>query len=86
MVQNTTDLSILFASDSCDPSIRDWAAPVFSPDARNILFGTTIWSRRRPEYWWGIAWLPEFWVALVAGMALLYLGCCGFSRRFQSLE
>jgi WD40 repeat protein len=26
------------------------------------------WRRRRPEYWWGIAWLPEFWLtALFAG-------------------
>jgi len=28
----------------------------------------TIWHRRRPEYWWGVAWLPEFWLtALFAG-------------------
>jgi len=27
-----------------------------------------IWRRRRPEYWWGVAWLPEFWLtALFAG-------------------
>jgi hypothetical protein len=25
-------------------------------------------SRRRPEYWWGVAWLAEFWLtALFAG-------------------
>ena len=21
-----------------------------------------VWRRRRPEWWWGYAWLPEFWV------------------------
>jgi WD40 repeat protein len=27
-----------------------------------------VWQRRRPEYWWGVAWLPEFWLtALFAG-------------------
>jgi WD40 repeat protein len=34
---------------------------------------TRIWSRRRPEYWWGIAWLPEFWIALIAGGGLLVI-------------
>jgi len=24
-----------------------------------------LWHRRRPEYWWGIAWLPEFWLTIV---------------------
>jgi len=21
--------------------------------------------RRRPEYWWGIVWLPEFWLTIL---------------------
>jgi len=29
-----------------------------------------LWHRRRPEYWWGIAWLPEFWLTLVFGCGL----------------
>jgi len=24
-----------------------------------------VWSRRRPEYWWGVAWLWEFWLTVV---------------------
>ena len=28
-----------------------------------------IWRRHRPEWWWGLAWLPEFWVTLVCAVA-----------------
>jgi len=31
-----------------------------------------VWQRRRPEYWWGIAWLPEFWLALMFGLGLVW--------------
>jgi hypothetical protein len=24
-----------------------------------------VYHRRRPEWWWGVAWLPEFWATLV---------------------
>jgi hypothetical protein len=30
------------------------------------------WHRRRPEYWWGLAWLPEFWLALIFGGAFAW--------------
>ena len=53
---------------------------------RIVTYKGEIWRRRRPEYWWGIAWLPEFWIALVSGTALLYLASCSFSRRFQTLK
>lgn len=26
--------------------------------------------RRRPEYWWGLAWLPEFWLSLLFSVGL----------------
>jgi WD40 repeat protein len=42
----------------------------------------TLWSRRRPEYWWGIAWLPESWVALLSGGALLVIA----ARRLRARE
>lgn len=32
----------------------------------------TIWQRRRPERWWGIAWLPEFWALVVCAAALIW--------------
>lgn len=28
-------------------------------------------SRQRPEPWWGLAWLPEFWTTLVLGILFL---------------
>jgi len=40
-----------------------------------------IWTRRRPEYWWGIAWLPEFWIALVAGPGLVAMAVRRLRRR-----
>jgi hypothetical protein len=38
-----------------------------------------FYGRRRPEYAWGIAWLPEFWVALASGVGLLAMA----ARRVQ---
>ena len=26
-----------------------------------------IWRLRRPEYWWGVAWLPQFWAVVFFG-------------------
>ncbi len=43
-----------------------------------------VWSRRRPEAWWGIAWLWEFWVAIFLG-ALLLLSLCRDRKYFKSL-
>jgi WD40 repeat protein len=34
---------------------------------------TELWRRRRPEYWWGLAWLPESWIALLSGGALVVI-------------
>ena len=28
--------------------------------------------RRRPEYWYGVAWLPEFWLTVVLGVGLVW--------------
>lgn len=49
-----------------------FARAAFSPDGRHLAVtdqqGALLFcSRRRPEYWWGIAWLPEFWLAVVFG-------------------
>jgi WD40 repeat protein len=47
-----------------------------SPDGQRICVGNGntayIWSRRRPEYWWGIAWLPEFWLTVLFAGALVW--------------
>jgi WD40 repeat protein len=42
-----------------------------------------LWSRRRPEYCWGIAWLPEFWTAYFSGGALLVIAARNLRRRFR---
>lgn len=48
----------------------------FSKDGNYILTSSVgdgtqrIWRRRRPETWWGIALLWEFWVALGIGLML----------------
>ena len=48
-----------------------------SPDWSQIAFdtgtgGVSIWHRRRPEYWWGVAWLPEFWLTLAISIGLVW--------------
>lgn len=49
----------------------------FSPDGTRIVTtsydGTgRLWRRTRPEAWWGAAWFPEFWLAVVFGCALIW--------------
>jgi WD40 repeat protein len=47
----------------------------FSADGKRILTsGDTalLWSRRRPEWWWGAAWLPEFWLTALLGVCLVW--------------
>ena len=31
-----------------------------------------VWKRRRPEYWWGLAWLPEFWLTVIFACAFVW--------------
>lgn len=40
------------------------------------------WHRRRPEWWWGAAWLPEFWLSVVFGIALVW----SLVRDFRTLR
>ena len=47
-------------------------------DENTLLMGCAdnharVWRRRRPEYWWGVAWLPEFW------LTVLFAGALGWS-------
>ena len=42
----------------------------FSPDGCWIVTSSDdksarLWLNNRPEYWWGVAWLPEFWLTLL---------------------
>ena len=51
--------------------------PQFSPDGKQVLAldrspDLGLWRRRRPEYWWGVAWLPEFWLTAVFAVSLIW--------------
>ncbi|HYG74326.1 MAG TPA: hypothetical protein VEK08_04910 [Planctomycetota bacterium] len=50
----------------------DLISASLSPNGENIAAAArsgAVWlySKRRPEYWWGLAWLPEFWLTLALG-------------------
>ena len=52
----------------------------FSPDSRSVatsftgedVYNASIFHRRRPEYWWGVARLPEFWLTVLFAGALVW--------------
>ncbi len=49
----------------------------YSPDGKRIVTASDdhtarVWERRRPECWWGVAWLPQFWRTVVLGVALVW--------------
>ena len=58
---------------------EDWTYAEKSLDGKYMLMSNKhqvkLWSARRPEYWWGVAWLPEFW------LTLLFAGAFGWSVR-----
>ena len=31
-----------------------------------------VWHRRRPEYWYGVAWLWEIWATVFFALALVW--------------
>jgi WD40 repeat protein len=51
--------------------------PQFSPDGKKVIAldrapDLGVWVRRRPERWWGVAWLPEFWLTAFLTGALVW--------------
>jgi len=40
--------------------------------AVNMRGSVRVWCRRHPPYWWGVAWLPEFWFAVLFAGALVW--------------
>ncbi|MGD0093164.1 MAG: WD40 repeat domain-containing protein [Planctomycetota bacterium] len=65
-------LAQLRSSDS-DTYIHD---ATLSPNCARIAIADRhrlkTFSRRRPEYWWGVAWLPEFWLTAVLALAFAW--------------
>jgi hypothetical protein len=60
----------------------------FSPDGTQIVGANYffenavyLWTRNYPERWWGIAWMPTFWVAMVLFAAAVF----SFWRDLKSL-
>jgi len=55
----------------------------FSPEGRSVLLpivqGAQVWRRGRPEPWWGVFWLWEFW--LTAAFAGLFVWSVVRDRR-----
>lgn len=53
-----------------------FATPRFSADGERVYGlqkgAAVVWQRRRPEWWWGVAWLPEFWMTFAFAAAFLW--------------
>ena len=53
-----------------------YSNPQFCADGKRILTqennSLVIWEATHPPTWWGIAWLPEFWLALIFGCAFVW--------------
>jgi hypothetical protein len=67
----------IFYEDLPVGDIKTYAIQPFLLDDDRILtqYDHTwigMWSRRRPEYWWGVAWLPEFWLTVLFAGALIW--------------
>jgi WD40 repeat protein len=46
---------------NCRPMFSDSGAYLIAQDQDRAF----VYHRRRPDYWWGLAWLPEFWLTLI---------------------
>ena len=62
----------------------------YSPDDKRIVTSSwdntaRIWRRHRPEQWWGMAWLPEFWLTAALGLLLVW-SLRGDTIRFRQLR
>jgi len=76
VVASATDRQLMLLPHSRGMALGDVWGPlvIFSPDGREIVVGeldgtVSIYRRRRPEWWWGVFWLWEFWLtAALAGV------------------
>jgi len=66
----------------------DVTCVAFSPGGRRLALGTNLgevllWHRVRPEWWWGVFWLWEFWLA--AALAGLFAWSVWRDRKVLAL-
>ncbi len=59
----------VMGKESCDVA--------FSPDGRHIAvadryFSLAVFRRRRPEWWWGVFWLPELYATAFFSLLLIW--------------
>lgn len=56
---------------------RRWIFPsAFSSDGKWMVWKNgkhaDIWRLTRREQWWGVAWLPEFWLTVALSVGLVW--------------
>lgn len=69
------------------PNLRTrWVCHFLDDDT--IVYGSTVdhwfvWRKHHPEQWWGVTWLPEFWLTVVLSFGLLW-SVWGDQTKFRS--
>ena len=58
----------------------------FSPTGRRIISASSdntarVWQRVRPEWWWGVFWLPQFWFTVLFAVGFVW----SLRRDYQQL-
>ncbi|MHC5057236.1 MAG: hypothetical protein ACYTKD_21370 [Planctomycetota bacterium] len=43
-------------------------------DESESRYGLYLYRRIRPEWWWGVFWLPHFWLIVVLGVSVVASG------------
>ena len=55
---------------------EEWSYCEKTPDGEHMLSlkggRLRVLSARRPEYWWGLAWLPEFWLTHLLALGFIW--------------
>jgi len=64
----------------CSLAVDEQSNNAFVSDADTVIVGGgminswQLYRRQFPEYWWGITFRAEFWMAVLSGFALLVIG------------
>jgi len=79
-LQSGEELAALRVPDTVNRDYRRLVLATFSQSGDRLITVTDyrsarIWRRRRPEAWWGIAWMPELWLTLLTATGLVWGTC-----------